>query len=148
MTSRTFRDGPRDDVETDLGWILDQQLVDAVPGTRAAVLLSGDGIRRAHSQELETHDAEPMAAAASGIQALARSYAQRAMSEEDGVWEETITSYQGGFLMILGAGDQSFLAVRADRDVDLAALTTAAHTCVLRLGEHLATPRRGVDSSS
>ena len=148
MTSRTPRETPRYDVENDLGWILDQQLVDAVPGTRAAVLLSGDGIRRAHSKELETADAEPMAAAASGIQALARSYAQRAMSGEEGTWEETINSYQGGFLMIVGAGDQSFLAVRADRDVDLAALTTAAHTCVLRLGEQMATPRRGADAPS
>lgn len=55
----------------DLDWLLDG-LVDSVPGTRNAVLLSDDGLVVSHSGTIERADAERLAAVATGQQSLAR----------------------------------------------------------------------------
>lgn len=133
---------PRYDLKNDLGWILDQ-LVDGVPQARHAVLLAGDGLRTAHSRDISAQSAETLAAVASGIHSLARSYGQKAMPGEDGEWLESVNSFRGGYLMIVSAGRASYLAIDCGTGVDLGALTTQAHSCVLRLGEHLDTPLRG-----
>lgn len=56
---------------SDLDWLLDR-LVDQVPGTRNAIVLSDDGLVVSQSSSIDRVDAERLAAIATGQQSLAR----------------------------------------------------------------------------
>lgn len=55
----------------DLGWMLDDVLM--VPHARHAILLSADGLLRAHSAGITRDEADRQAAALAGVQSISRS---------------------------------------------------------------------------
>lgn len=125
----------------DQNWMLDE--VTGVRGVRHAVVLSADGLVKAHSEQTTKEDADRLAAACAGLrsigQSLARQFAaggtsRQVMVEFDG---------QGGYLFVRGAGDGSHLAVLTDPVVDPALIAQQMQAQVLKMGApNLATPVR------
>jgi predicted regulator of Ras-like GTPase activity (Roadblock/LC7/MglB family) len=106
-------DVPSED-ETDLAWLL-RGLVERVPHTRSAVLLSTDGLAIA-AYGLEADAADQMAAIASGMLSLARSAAVT-FSSSEGV-RQVVAELDDTSLFVSSAGFGSVLTVLADREAD------------------------------
>jgi len=132
---------------SDLSWVLDEHLAN-LPGVLRVVLLSADGLAVATSKGVERDMAERMAAAASGIQSLSRAGAEFADCPDE-PWELTLNQYGGGSLLLMAAGEGTYLAVASSREVDLEAMSFAAQKTVDRLGRELGVrARTAADSSS
>lgn len=118
----------------DQNWMLDE--VAAVRGIRHAVVLSADGLVKAHSPGTTRDDADRLAAACAGLksigQSLGRQFAaggrssRQVMVEFDG---------QGGYLFVRSAGDGSHLAVVTERVIDPAVVAQQMQAQILKLGE-------------
>ncbi|MBY8887899.1 MULTISPECIES: roadblock/LC7 domain-containing protein [Streptomycetaceae] len=122
-----------------LDWMLDDAL--AVPGARHAILLSADGMLRAHSQGIGRDEAERQAAALSGLQSISRSTAEFC-DRPDTVWRQTLIEFADGFVFLVAAGPGAYLAVSAAAEVDMEAVTFRMHKLVDRLGKALTSPPR------
>ncbi|MFG2440561.1 roadblock/LC7 domain-containing protein [Streptomyces sp. NPDC048508] len=126
----------------DLNWILDD-LVN-VPHTRHAVLLSADGLLNAASSGVNREMGETVAAIASGMQSLSRAGANFASGDPDSPWEQTLTQFGNSFLILMAAGEGSYLAVSADREADLGDVSFRMLKTIDRVGEVLGiAPRHG-----
>lgn len=125
--------------ENDLGWMLDESL--KVPGARHAILLSADGMLRAHSRGIDRDEADRQAAALSGLQSISRSTAEFAGPVETR-WRQTLVEFDGGYVFLVAAGPGAYLAVSASEHVDMEAVTYAMQKLVDRLGKELSAPLR------
>ncbi|MEU3573838.1 roadblock/LC7 domain-containing protein [Kitasatospora sp. NPDC036755] len=125
----------------DLDWLLDG-LVDSVPGTRNAVLLSDDGLVVSHSRTIERADAERLAAVATGQQSLARGVGALF---DGGPVHQVIVELAECWLFIIAAAKGTHLAVVASQEVDAEVMSVAMHTLVQQVGQKLTTPARGED---
>ena len=123
----------------ELGWMLDEVL--KVPEARHAILVSADGMLRAHSQGIDRDHAERQAAALSGLQSISRSTAEFC-AEEGTPWRQTLVEFAGGYVFLVAAGPGAYLAVSASPDVDMEAVTYRMHKLVDRLGKELTSPPR------
>ncbi|MEV4612409.1 roadblock/LC7 domain-containing protein [Kitasatospora sp. NPDC049258] len=123
----------------DLDWLLDG-LVDSVPGTRNAVLLSDDGLVVSHSRSIERADAERLAAVATGQQSLARGVGQLF---DGGPVHQVIVELAELWLFVITAGQGTHLAVTASQEVDAELMSLAMHKLVQQVGQKLSTPVRG-----
>ncbi|MGW0737076.1 roadblock/LC7 domain-containing protein [Streptomyces sp. NPDC002851] len=123
----------------ELGWMLDEVL--KVPEARHAILLSADGMLRAHSQGIKRDDAERQAAALSGLQSISRSTAEFC-GRETSPWQQTLVEFVDGYVFLVAAGAGAYLAVSAGQDVDMEAVTYSMHKLVDRLGKGLTSPPR------
>jgi uncharacterized protein len=121
----------------DRSWMLSD--VAGVPGVQHAVVLSADGLVRAHTCDLNADEAETLAAAAAGLQSLGSSLAGRF---GDGGLKQHMIEWKGGFLFLRGAGDGSRLAVITTSRVDPGVIASQMVLQVQRFGEHQATPPR------
>jgi predicted regulator of Ras-like GTPase activity (Roadblock/LC7/MglB family) len=114
-------------------WMLDE--VTGVRGVRHAVVLSADGLVRAHSSQTSREEADRLAAACAGLksigQSLARQFADGATSRQVMVEFDG----HGGYLFVRGAGDGSHLAVITDQVVDPALIAQQMQAQVLKIGE-------------
>ncbi len=128
--------GPLND---QLGWMLDDAL--SVPEARHAILLSADGMLRAHSQGISRDEAERQAAALSGLQSISRSTAEFT-DRPNTAWRQTLIEFADGFVFLVAAGPGAYLAVSASADVDMEAVTFRMHKLVDRLGKELTSPPR------
>ena len=124
--------------DRDLDWLLDR-LVDQVPGTRHAIVLSDDGLVVSQSKGIERADAERLAAIATGQQSLARGVGE--LFDGGGV-RQIIVELAGLWLFVSAAGHGTHLAVLADQEVDAEVMAVAMHTLVLQVGRHLGTETR------
>jgi predicted regulator of Ras-like GTPase activity (Roadblock/LC7/MglB family) len=122
----------------DLDWLLDG-LVDSVPGTRHAVLLSDDGLVVSLSRGIDRADAERLAAVATGQQSLARGVGT---VFGGGAVQQVIVELADLWLFITAAGQGTHLAVIASQEVDAETMSMAMHTLVLQVGQKLGTPVR------
>ncbi|MDF2258012.1 roadblock/LC7 domain-containing protein [Streptomyces sp. NPDC020096] len=122
-----------------LGWMLDDAL--AVPGARHAILLSADGMLRAHSRGISRDESERQAAALAGLQSISRSTAEFC-DHPDTAWRQTLIEFVDGFVFLVAAGPGAYLAVSAAADVDMEAVTFRMHKLVDRLGKELTSPPR------
>jgi predicted regulator of Ras-like GTPase activity (Roadblock/LC7/MglB family) len=122
-----------------LGWMLDDAL--RMPETRYAILLSADGLLMAHSEGIHRDDAERQAAGMSGLQSLARSTAEFCGSP-DTVWHQTITEFEDGYVFLVAAGANAYLAVSASPRIDMEAVSYRLQELVQRLGKELSSPSR------
>ncbi|GAA3860487.1 roadblock/LC7 domain-containing protein [Streptomyces sedi] len=94
-------------------------LVERVPHTRSALLLTVDGmVRAAHGLDGET--ADQLAALASGLHALARGAGAR--FADGGPVRQVVVEWDAALLSVRAAGNGSCLAALADRDADAAVL--------------------------
>ncbi|WP_255954920.1 roadblock/LC7 domain-containing protein [Streptomyces odontomachi] len=132
MTQRTTATNP------DLDWLLDG-LVAQVPGTRAAIVLSDDGLVVSQSDTIERNDAERLAAIATGQQSLARGVDDLF---DGGAVRQVIVELSNLWLFITSAGRGTHLAVVASQDVDAEIMAVAMHTLVQQVGRKLGTERR------
>ncbi|NJQ01574.1 roadblock/LC7 domain-containing protein [Streptomyces zingiberis] len=130
MNSRTVND---------LGWMLDDLL--NVPEARHAILLSADGMLRAHSEGISRDEADRQAAALSGLQSISRSTAEFCAREES-PWQQTLVEFSDGYVFLVAAGTGAYLAVSASPEVDMEAVTYRMHKLVDRLGKELTSPPR------
>ncbi|MEU9290365.1 roadblock/LC7 domain-containing protein [Streptomyces sp. NPDC048275] len=125
---------------SDLDWLLDR-LVDQVPGTRNAIVLSDDGLVVSQSSSIERVDAERLAAIATGQQSLARGVGD---VFGGGPVHQVIIELRDLWLFVSSAGRGTHLAVVADQEVDAEVMSVAMHTLVQQVGQRLGTEARVV----
>ncbi|KAA0932410.1 MULTISPECIES: roadblock/LC7 domain-containing protein [Streptomyces] len=108
------------------GFVLQEldRVVTAVPGARHALLLGSDGLPRGATSGIGKDLADTMSAAMTGIHAYSRAAAQFAGGPEDAEWEQTVIEYQHGWLFLIAAGDDGFLAAAAAHDCDIEEFTS------------------------
>jgi predicted regulator of Ras-like GTPase activity (Roadblock/LC7/MglB family) len=123
---------------TDLSWLLDD-LVDLVVGVQYAIVLSNDGLLLAASRGLTREESETMAAAASGVQSLARGHGRMAAAGEP---RQTVVEYDGGNLFICAAGQNSCLAAQSSDQVDIGVLAFEMARLVTGVSSFLGTGTR------
>jgi predicted regulator of Ras-like GTPase activity (Roadblock/LC7/MglB family) len=124
--------------EGDLGWLL-RDLVERVPRTRSAVLLSADGITTA-AHGLDADSADHLAAIASGLFSVARTAAAR-FGRSDGV-RQVVAELDDTLMFTTSAGFGSVLTVLADREADAGVLGYEMTQLVKSVRPFLATPAR------
>ncbi|MFJ6695221.1 roadblock/LC7 domain-containing protein [Streptomyces sp. NPDC091272] len=123
---------------TDLDWLL-SGLVQRVPYTRSAVLLSSDGlVKSVHG--LDTDSADHMAALASGLYSLGRSAGMR--FGDGGEVRQVVVELDSTLLFVSTAGSGTFLAVLAGREADAAVLGYEMAMLVKSVRPYLVTPVR------
>ncbi|TXL83957.1 roadblock/LC7 domain-containing protein [Streptomyces sp. IB2014 016-6] len=106
-------------IDADLSGFLERDLMQRVPLSRHAVLLSTDGLMTACTSDVDRKLGEKIAAVASGMQSLSRTSSEFATGDPASKWEQTFVQFADGFLVLMAAGDGSHLAVAAAKDVDL-----------------------------
>src|ERR1700733_14134515 len=124
--------------ESDLGWLL-RGLVERVPRTRSAVLLSADGLATA-AYGLDQDPADHLSAIASGLFSLARTAASR-FGGSDGV-RQVVAELDDTLMFVSSAGFGSVLTVLADREADAGVLGYEMAQLVKSVRPFLATPAR------
>lgn len=122
----------------DLAWLL-SGLVERVPHTRSAVLLSSDGLTTA-VHGLDTDNADHLAAVASGLFSIARSAGVK-FGGSDGV-RQVVAELDDTMLFVSSAGFGSVLAVLAGREADAGVLGYEMSQLVKSVRPFLATPAR------
>lgn len=122
----------------DLVWLL-SGLVDRVPDTRSALLLSSDGLRKA-AHGLDDDGADHLSAIASGLFSLARSAAMR-FDGSDGV-RQVVAELDGSLLFVSAAGSGAVLAVIAGKAADPGVLGYEMAQMVKSVRPYLSTPSR------
>ncbi|MCD0481008.1 roadblock/LC7 domain-containing protein [Streptacidiphilus sp. ASG 303] len=122
----------------DLSWLL-AGLVQKVPHTRSALLLSSDGLVKA-AQGLDKDAADHLAALAGGLYSLARSAGRR--FDDGGDVRQVVTELSTSMLFVSAAGHGAVLAVLAGREADAAVLGYEMAMLVKSVRPHLATPPR------
>ncbi|MGW0581452.1 roadblock/LC7 domain-containing protein [Streptomyces sp. NPDC002920] len=128
---------------SDLDWLLDR-LVDQVPGTRNAVVLSDDGLVISQSSSIDRVNAERLAAIATGQQSLARGVGE---IFGGGQVHQVIVELHKLWLFVSSAGRGTHLAVVAGQEVDAEVMSVAMHTLVQQVGQRLGTEVRVVPES-
>jgi predicted regulator of Ras-like GTPase activity (Roadblock/LC7/MglB family) len=128
-----------DYMNNELGWMLDDVL--KVPHARHAILLSADGMLRAHSEGISRDEGERQAAALSGLQSISRSTSEFCGRQDDS-WRQTLVEFSHGYVFLVAAGPGAYLAVSAGEDVDMEAVTYRMQKLVDRLGKELTSPPR------
>lgn len=127
-----------------LGWLL-RGLVDRVPHTRSAVLLSADGLTSA-AHGLSPDSADHLAAIASGLFSIARSAAAK-FGGSDGV-RQVVAELDDRLLFVSSAGFGSVLTVLADRDADAGVVGYEMSQLVKSVRPFLTTPARDQHGAS
>jgi predicted regulator of Ras-like GTPase activity (Roadblock/LC7/MglB family) len=128
---------------TDLAWLL-HGLVQRVPHTHSALLLSSDGLKKA-VHGLDPDRADQLAAIASGLFSLARSAGDR-LGGGEGV-RQVVAELDETLLFVSTAGSGAVLAVLAARGADAGVLGYEMAQLVKSVRPYLATPaRRAVDA--
>lgn len=123
----------------DLAWLL-QRLVERTPRTRGALLLSSDGLAKA-AYGLEQDHCDHLAAATSGMYALAQGTARRI--GDSGDVRQIMIELADTALFVSTAGDGARLVVLADHEADPGVLSHQMALLVTSVHPHLATPPRG-----
>jgi predicted regulator of Ras-like GTPase activity (Roadblock/LC7/MglB family) len=124
----------------DLNWLL-RRLVEAVPETRSALLLSVDGIPK-YWYGLDIDDADRLAALSSSMCSLANQVGKKFSDDgSDGV-RQVITELNEIILFVTAASAGSVLAVLADRDVDAGILSYEMQRLCTQVPAVLVTPAR------
>jgi predicted regulator of Ras-like GTPase activity (Roadblock/LC7/MglB family) len=124
--------------ESDLAWLL-RSLVERVPYTRSAVLLSADGLTIA-VHGLGPDGADHLAAIASGLFSIARSAATK-FGDSGGV-RQVVAELDDTLLFVSAAGFGSVLTVLADREADAGVLGYEMAQLVKSVRPFLATRAR------
>lgn len=123
---------------TALDWLLDS-LINRVPGSERAVVLSADGLAVARSSGLSREDAEHLAAIASAMHSLARGVGSRF---DKGQLRQTVIELAGGYLVVTEAGQGACLAVLTEIDADLGLVAYEMNVIVGQVRDQLsAMPR-------
>ena len=129
---------------SDLGWLL-EDLVGRVPYTRAAVLLSSDGIKRA-VHGLDVEGADHLSAVASGLWSIVRSAGKHFGDGPQA--RQVVAELDGALLFVTAAGRGSVLAVLAGPDADPGVLGFEMSRMIQQVAKALETPARNPASAT
>ncbi len=121
-----------------LDWLL-SDFIRTVPGTKHALVVSGDGLLLAASDRIDPSFADQLAAGTSGLVSLARGVAN---SLGAGAVEQTIIEMAGGYLFITSISVNSCLAVLADLQCDMGMVGYEITMLASRVGHVLTPPSR------
>jgi len=122
----------------DLAWLMDD-LVRRVADARHAIVLSADGLLLASSDGLDRDEAEHLAAAAAGMNSLARGAGRHFAGS---TVRRTMIEFGSGFLFITAAGNGACLAVVCSSAIDIGVAAYEIEMLVVRVGQYLTTPAR------
>ena len=122
----------------DLVWLL-SGLIDRVPDTRSALLLSSDGLRKA-AHGLDDDGADHLAAISSGLFSLARSAGSRFGGGES--VRQVVAELEDTLLFVTAAGSGAVLAVIAGKEADPGVLGYEMAQLVKSVRPFLSTPAR------
>jgi uncharacterized protein len=121
-----------------LDWFV-SNFVRGVPGVSHAILVSADGLLMASSSHLPTDRAEQLAAVTSGLASLSSGAAQLF---EAGNVRQSMVEMDGGYLLLMGVGNGSYLAALASISCDIGQVGYEMAVLVDRVGKSVqATPR-------
>lgn len=123
----------------ELAWLL-SALVERVPHTRSALLLSSDGLPRA-AHGLTDDGADHLAAISSGLFSLTRSAGE--MFDGGSGVRQVVAELDDTLLFVAAAGEGAVLAVLAGRQADVSVLGYEMSRMVKSVRPYLATPTRG-----
>jgi predicted regulator of Ras-like GTPase activity (Roadblock/LC7/MglB family) len=123
-----------------LDWLLDD-LIQRVPGTQQAVVLSADGLLMGSSQGLDREDAEHMSAMAAGFQSLAKGASRHFGA---GPVRQTVVEMESAYLFVTAAGQGACLAVLTGIDSDIGLIAYEMAMLVTRVGQNMTSPARRV----
>ncbi|WP_216902290.1 roadblock/LC7 domain-containing protein [Nocardia alni] len=116
-----------------LDWLL-EELVNRVPNSEHAVVLSADGLPLARSSGLSREDTEHLAAIASALHSLAHGVGARF---DKGKLQQTVIELAKGYLVVTEAGQGACLALIASVDADLGLVAYEINVIVGQVGEQL-----------
>lgn len=125
-------------VTENLAWLVDD-LIHRVVEARHAIILSADGLLMAASAGLDRDDAEHLAAAASGLQSLARGVGRHVGGSPV---RRTMIEFGAGYLFITAAGSGACLAVVCGKDIDVGVCAYEMEMLVVRVGQYITSPAR------
>ena len=131
-------------LDKDLNWLL-RTLIERVPHTKSAVLLSSDGLTTA-AHGLDHDSADRLAALASGLFSLARSAGVQ-FGGSGGV-RQVVAELDDALLFVSSAGFGSVLTVVAGRAADAGVLGYEMAQFVTSVRPFLVTPARHAGTSS
>jgi predicted regulator of Ras-like GTPase activity (Roadblock/LC7/MglB family) len=121
-----------------LDWFV-SNFVRGVPGVSHAILVSADGLLMASSSHLPADRAEQLAAVTSGLASLSSGAAR--LFEAGGV-RQSMVEMDGGYLLLMGVGNGSYLAALASISCDIGQVGYEMAVLVDRVGKTVqATPR-------
>lgn len=121
--------------DSGLGWLL-TEFIQATPGTKAAVLVSGDGLPMATSPGVDDALGDQLSAAASGLVSLGRGTAHLLGS---GPVTQTILEMAEGYLFVTAISNAATLAVHTTRRCDIGMVGYEMTMLASRVG-HALTP--------
>lgn len=130
----------------DLDWLL-ENLLEKTPGTRHALVLSKDGLKLCHTDQLNMDQADQLAAISSGLQSLSYG-ASVEFGDGSGGVRQSMTEFHGGLLFIVEAGRGAHLAVLASDDADVGIIGHNMNELVEQIGEYLSAPPRQHEMSN
>ena len=128
----------------DLVWLL-SGLLERVPDSRSALLLSADGLRKA-AYGMDDDSADHLAAVASGLFSLARSAGTR-FGGSDTV-RQVVAELADTLLFVCAAGSGAVLAVVAGKGADPGVLGYEMAQLVKGVRPYLSTPERRTAAGS
>lgn len=124
-----------------LSWLI-TGLVERVPHARSALLLSADGLVRAHTQDLAKNDADHLAAIASGLWSLAAGVGRK-FAGSDAVRQVNV-ELEGALLFVAAAGFGTCISVLTSDEADPGLIGFEMAQLVRGMRAHLETaPRTG-----
>lgn len=127
-----------------LVWLL-SGLIERVPDTHSALLLSSDGLRKA-AHGLDDDGADHLAAIASGLFSLARSAGTRFGGSD--VVRQVVAELDDTLLFVSAAGSGAVLAVIAGKGADPGVLGYEMAQLVKSVRSHFSTPMRQAASGA
>jgi predicted regulator of Ras-like GTPase activity (Roadblock/LC7/MglB family) len=129
---------PPADGNNKLTWMLSSLNLD---GVRYSVLISGDGLRLAHSESISLDEADAFAAAVSGVQSLGKALAVLC-GNKDNRLRQNLIEYDQSLVLITAAGQNAMLGVCAEPTADAGLIVHRMNDLASRLGNELTSGTR------
>ena len=129
---------PPADGNNKLTWMLSSLNLD---GVRYSVLISGDGLRLAHSESISLDEADAFAAAVSGVQSLGKALAVLC-GDKDNRLRQNLIEYDQALVLITAAGQNAMLGVCAEPTADAGLIVHRMNDLASRLGNELTSGTR------
>lgn len=129
---------PPTDGNNKLTWMLGSLDLE---GVRYSVLISGDGLRLAHSESISVDEADAFAAAVSGVQALGKALATLC-GDQDNRLRQNLIEYDQALVLITAAGRNAMLGVCAAPTADAGLIVHRMNDLASRLGNELSSGTR------
>ena len=129
---------PADGNNNKLTWMLGSLDIE---GVRYSVLISGDGLRMAHSDSITRDEADAFAAAVSGVQSLGKALAAMC-GDEDNRLRQNLIEYDQALVLVTAAGQNAMLGVCAEPTADAGLIVHRMNDLASRLGNELTSETR------